>query len=120
LQIAKWSQNLEIIRQFENCNRKCLELRSLGQLLVEFLSFFQYFQQTDNSYTTNVFSISKDVPQESILGPLLFLLYVNDFPNYLTSSSTVRFTDDTSILLTHSNLNTIYHQANEDLKNVDI
>ncbi len=49
-------------------------------------------------------SITCGVPQGSILGPLLFLLYVNDLPNVSEKPFSILFADDTNVFNTGNNM----------------
>ena len=55
------------------------------------------------------------VPQGSMLGPLLFLIYINDLPENLESSAKL-FADDTSLFSTVYNLSNSANLLNDDLK----
>ena len=56
------------------------------------------------------------VPQGSVLGPILFLLYINDLPNIFTNSKTILFADDATLYISGENLNNMIHLANNDLE----
>ena len=60
-------------------------------------------------------SVTAGVPQRSILGPLLFLIYINGFSNNLSSTAKL-FTDDTSLFSVVNDINLFEVHLNSDLK----
>jgi transposase len=71
------------------------------QILKSYLTNRRYLVKQQDHYT-NLYGISAGVPQGSVLGPLLYLLYTADLPT--TRVTTVAtFADDTAILASHIN-----------------
>jgi hypothetical protein len=48
------------------------------------------------------------VPQGSVLGPMLVILYSRDIPNALTYSKTIMFANDTTLYYSASNIAEVY------------
>lgn len=62
-------------------------------------------QKTDvSSFVSSYRQVKIGVPQGSILGPLLFILYINDLSNVSSDASFYLFADDTAILLKAANV----------------
>jgi hypothetical protein len=58
------------------------------------------------------------VPQGSILRPLLFIIYVNELPNCITSCDISMYADDTVIYFSSKSVKNIEGKLNEGLANV--
>ena len=54
--------------------------------------------------TSNINNILFCLPQCSVLGPLLFVLYINDIPNISNSFKSVLFADNTNLIFTDKSI----------------
>ena len=59
------------------------------------------------------------VPQGSIIGPILFLLYVNDLPLYVDKTKTDIYADDVTFHTTGTDLKDIENHVQTDLENIN-
>ena len=82
-----------------------------------FKSYFNERQQfvVYNDISSQKIPINCGVPQGSILGPLLFLLYINDICNASDILHYVLFADDTNLFYSHKNLSFLIDQVNHEL-----
>ena len=68
-----------------------------------------------NGHSSELQYINCGVPQGSLLGPLLFILYINDFCRSSDILSFILFADDTNLFLSHSDPNYLVNTVNIEL-----
>ena len=78
----------------------------------------QYIQ-VDENCRTEYCVVKCGVTQGSILGPLLFLLYVNDLKNASSVLDPIMFADNTNLFYTHSNIQNLFSTMNEELASIN-
>ena len=85
--------HVALIRKLNRC------FNISGNLLCWFRSYLQGRRQrvTVHGATSIEKPVTSGVPQGSILGPILFVLYINDLPNEVLSSRVASFADNTKI-----------------------
>ena len=96
---------VDLEKAFDTVNHQILiaKLKHYGlndKSLILLTSYLQnrYQQVTLNGEMSDLKAVSCGVPQGSILGPLLFLIYINDMNKAIKNCSVFHFADDTNLL----------------------
>ena len=116
---------LDIQKAFDSIDHKILldKLYAYGirgvcnKLFESYLSNrLQY--TTSNNLKSSFASIKQGIPQGSILGPLLFTLFINDLPSIFNPAHVVLYAYDSSIFFSHKDLMTLVQTINDKLFNL--
>ena len=109
---------IDLKKDFDLVNHKCL-LYKLEYYGVRGLSHscFQNYLCTRSQRAS--LPLSYGVPQSSTLGPLFFVLYINDLPQCLVRSNISMYADDTVIYTTGSRPDDVMMKIQEDIQRVE-
>jgi hypothetical protein len=88
--------------------RQCVEIKYIGNKKTIFKKCLSGLKEIKNG-----------VPQGSILGPVLFLLYINDLTTNILEAETVLFVDDTNILIQAEDGKVLEQKVNSTMEVLD-
>ena len=112
---------IDLRKAFDTVNHDTLLLKLKYGIRVSMLNWFKSYLTNRNQYvyingeSSKIKELSCGVPQGSVLGPLLFILYINDLPNISKVLDFYLFADDTNIYYESNSLQDLERKINKEL-----
>ena len=102
------------------CKLQCYRIRGLAlEWITSYLSNRRQYVCYNNS-NSEFMEIKCGVPQRSILGPLLLILYINDMCDVSKLLHIIIFADDTEIFYSASNIDDVVNVVSNELKQLGL
>ena len=116
---------LDLVKAFDTVDHKilsqklnCYGIRGVSfQLIQTFLTNRKQCTVV-NGMCSDMRLVTCEVPQASTLGPLLFLLYINDLPEN-TNFAVKLYADDTVLIMKHNNAVKLQENVNSAIKHIE-
>ena len=116
---------MDLSKAFDVMSHKILKIKlehygfrgSFLDFLMSFLADRKYFVSV-NGYISDMKKSNIGVPQGSTLGPLLFLIYINDIVNCSNILKFILFADDTTVLYENNNINDLNNVLSQEIDKV--
>ena len=117
---------IDLAKAFDTVDHKILlrkmEIYGIGGTTLKwfenYLTNRKQYIQISNIKKTDLKDVVCGVPQGSILGPLLFLIYVNDLQYASNLLDPIMFADDTNLFYTEENIKTLFDIVNIELQKI--
>ena len=116
---------IDLSKAFDTVNHQILlsKLNSYGIRDINCKWFKSYLSKRNQfvSYEhgkTDMSVVTCAVPQGSILGPLLFLIYINDMNKASKLLNPIMFADDSNLFYSHHDIKKLFEIVNNELRNI--